>query len=192
MIEDQIKLSMHEIEAGLAHILQSPRNEGRLEMIVRRPAENEREVLEEGQLDMNQGLIGDNWMARGKGRVPDKASEAPDPETQIDIMNARVIALLARDRNRWQLAGDQLFIDLDLSDENLPPGSRIAIGEAILEVSRLPHTGCDKFSARFGSDAIRFVNSPEGRKLHLRGINTRVVKGGRIQVGDVVKKILDG
>jgi MOSC domain-containing protein YiiM len=107
-------------------------------------------------------------------------------------MNARTIELLAREEARWPLAGDQLYIDLDLSDDNLPPGTHLAIGSAILEVSGVPHTGCKKFSARFGVEAMKFVNSPEGKRLHLRGINTKIVQAGTIQVGDVVRKINDG
>jgi MOSC domain-containing protein YiiM len=108
---------------------------------------------------------------------------------QLNIMNSRVIALLAQDKDRWPLAGDQLFIDMDLSAENLPPGTRLALGSAMIEVTDQPHTGCKKFMERFGLDAMKFVNSPVGKQLHLRGINAKVVQPGLIQVGDVVKKI---
>lgn len=179
-------LTMQELEAGLAEILQSPKDEGVLEMIVQRPQVNERKMVEEGQLDPTQGLFGDNWKTRGSSRTEDGSSH---PEMQLDIMNARTIALLAQDKSRWQLAGDQLYIDLDLSAENLPPGTQLQIGSAIIEVTAQSHTGCRKFAERFGQDAHKFVNSPTRKELHLRGINAKVVQPGMIRVGDVVKKI---
>lgn len=169
-----------ELEAGLESIASSPKDEGVLELIVRRPHPNVREVVEEGQLDPGHGLIGDGWKTRGA---------VPDPDTQVNVMNARVIALIAQDRGRWPLAGDQLFVDLDLTHENLPPGARLEIGTAVIEVSARPHTGCGKFVERFGVDAMKFVNSPLGRRLRLRGLNARVVKGGLVRVGDVARKL---
>jgi MOSC domain-containing protein YiiM len=110
----------------------------------------------------------------------------------LNIMNARAVALIAQDRTRWPLAGDQLFVDLDLSDDNLPPGSQIEIGTALIEVSAKPHTGCGKFVERFGVDAQKFVNSPLGRQLHLRGINARVIRAGAVRVGDrAVKRVAE-
>jgi hypothetical protein len=182
-------LSMTELEAGMDYIRQSPKDRGILKMIVRRPVDDEREVVERGELDLSEGLLGDNWKSRGSRQTADGSAH---PEAQITVMNARIIELLAQEEERWPLAGDQLYIDLDLSDDNLPPGTRLAIGSAILEVSAIPHTGCKKFSARFGVEAMKFVNSPEGKRLHLRGINTRIIQSGVIQVGDVVKKINHG
>ena len=179
-------LTMAELEAGLDEIRRAPQDEGVLEMIVRRPQTNEREVLAEGELDTNEGLVGDNWKARGSGATPDGSAH---PEMQLNLMNTRVIALVAQDTSRWQLAGDQLFVDLDLSADNLPPGTRLSLGSAIIEVTPVPHTGCKKFVSRFGLDAMKFVNSPLGKQLHLRGINAKVVQSGIIQVGDVVKKL---
>lgn len=179
-------LSIAELETGLDFIRQSPKDEGMLEMIVRRPYVDGREVLQEGELSVVEGLIGDNWKTRGSKSTEDGSA---NPEMQINIMNARTIALLAQSKNRWQLAGDELFIDMDLSDENLPAGTRLAIGTAIIEVTPAPHTGCKKFAERFGTDATKFVNSPAGKKLHLRGINAKVIQDGNIQVGDVAKKI---
>ena len=179
-------LSMIELEAGMEHIRQAPRDSGVLKMIVRRPKEDEREVIQQGELDLSQGLIGDNWKTRGSRHTPDRS---PSLNAQITVMNARSIALIAQDEERWSLAGDQLYVDLSLSDDNLPPGMQLAIGSAILEVSAQPHTGCNKFSARFGVDAMKFVNSPEGKRLHLRGINTRVIQGGIIHVGDTIRKV---
>ena len=179
-------LTMEALEAGLDEIRRSPKDEGVLALIVRRPQIDGREVLEEGELDLAEGLVGDNWRTRGSSRTPDRS---PHPDTQLNIMNSRVIALVAQDRDRWQLAGDQLFIDLDLSGENLPPGTRLALGSAVIEVTDQPHTGCKKFVARFGLDAMTFVNSPLGKQLNLRGINAKVVQPGAIRVGDVARRI---
>lgn len=179
-------LEMHELEEGLETIRQSPKDHGILNLIVRRPDIEQREVLNEAQLDLHEGLIGDNWKTRPSSRTEDGS---PHPEMQLNIMNSRVIALLAQDEERWQLAGDQLFIDLDLSQENLPAGTQLSIGEAVIEITAQPHTGCKKFAARFGRDAILFVNSQQGKELHLRGINAKVVKAGSIHKGDIVIKI---
>lgn len=179
-------LTMAELEAGLDEIRRSPKDEGVLDLIVRRPQTDEREVLEEGELHPAEGLLGDSWKDRGSSRTPDGSSH---PDMQLNIMNSRVIALVAQDKGRWRLAGDQLFIDLDLSAENLPAGTRLALGSAVIEVTAQPHTGCKKFVARFGLDAMEFVNSPLGKQLHLRGINARVVQPGVIHVGHVVRKI---
>jgi hypothetical protein len=175
-----------ELEAGLDEIHKSPKDEGVLHLIVRRPRTGAREVLTEGELDPHEGLVGDSWRTRASSRTPDGS---PHPDMQLNIMNARVIALMAPDRNRWQLAGDQLFIDMDLSTANLPPGTRLALGGAVIEVTDQPHTGCQKFVARFGLDAMNFVNSALGKRLHLRGINAKVVQPGVICVGDVVTKM---
>jgi hypothetical protein len=183
---DAPHLTTTELEAGLAHIRQAPQDNGVLMMIVRRPAVDAREVLSEAELDAAEGLIGDNWRQRGSSRTPNGSAH---PEMQLNIMNARAIELVAQDTVRWPLAGDQLFIDLDLSDANLPPGTQLAIGSAIIEVTAVPHTGCKKFAARFGADAVKFVNSPEGKQLHLRGVNAKVVKGGALRTGDTVRKL---
>ena len=177
---------METLEAGLDHIRQAPKDRGVLQLIVRRPATEQREVLSEGQLDLVEGLVGDNWKMRGSSRTDDGSSH---PDMQLNIMNVRSIGLLAPDQERWQWAGDQLFIDLDLSDANLPAGTRLTIGEAIIEVTDQPHNGCKKFAQRYGQDAIKFVNSAVGKELHLRGINARVVQPGTIRQGDQVRKI---
>ena len=179
-------LTKEELEAGLKDIMQSPKDNGVIEMIVCRPEVDERDVLEIALLDLDEGLVGDNWKARGSTATPDGSAH---PDAQINIMNSRAIALLAQDKERWSLAGDQFFIDLDLGVENLPAGTRLAIGSAILEVTAKPHTGCDKFAARYGREAALFVNSTEGKKLHLRGINAKVIQAGTVRVGDEVKKI---
>ena len=179
-------LTMAELEAGLAEIRRSPKDEGVLELIVRRPKVGEREVLAEAELDVATGLVGDTWSTRGSRRSKDGLAH---PEMQLNVMNARAIALVAQDRERWHLAGDQLFVDLDLSGENLPPGTRLALGAAVIEVTAEPHTGCEKFVSRFGVDAMKFVNSPLGRELNLRGINAKVVKPGAIRVRDLARKL---
>ncbi len=179
-------LTMKELEQGLDEIRKSPKDNGVLELIVRRPQTDEREVLEEAELDLILGLVGDNWTTRGSRRTLDGS---PHPDMQINIMNSRVTMLLAQDKDRWALAGDQFYIDMDLSAENLPAGTQLKIGSAAIEVTPLPHLGCKKFVARFGMDAMRFVNSDLGKKLHLRGINAKVVRGGVVRVGDVVRKI---
>jgi hypothetical protein len=178
--------SIDELMRGLDAIREAPRDTGTLALIVRRPDIGKREILTEGQLDLVAGLRGDNWRTRGSSKTADKSAH---PEMQINIMSSRAIALIAGNEARWTLAGDQLFCDLDLSRANLPPGMHLAIGDAVLEVTKMPHTGCGKFIARFGVDAQKFVNSPVGRELNLRGINARVVKPGTIRVGDPVVKM---
>jgi hypothetical protein len=178
-------LSTEELHAGLDQIRRAPKDEGVLELIVRRPRKGEREVLQEGQLDLQDGLVGDSWKDRRSSRSPDGRA---NPDTQINVMSSRVIALLSQDKARWPLAGDQLFVDLDLSAANMPPGTQLAIGAAVIEVTPEPHTGCGQFVERFGPAAQQFVNSPIGRELQLRGINARVVRPGTIRVGDVARK----
>jgi hypothetical protein len=179
-------LTIEELQAGLAIIRQSPKDNGVLKMLVRRPREGEREVLHEGKLDLIHGLAGDNWLTRGSTSTPDGSAH---PDKQLNIMNFRVIALLAGEKERWPLAGDQLYLDLDLSADNLPAGTRLALGTAVIEVTAEPHTGCKKFLARFGQPAMKFVNSRLGKQLHLRGINAKVVQPGAIRIGDVARKI---
>jgi len=174
-----------ELEVGLDDLRRAPRDHGELRWIVCRPAQGRREVLEECQLDLVEGLVGDDWRSRGSRSMSGGAS---NPEMQVTMMSARCVDLLAGSRERWALAGDQFFVDLDLSEDNLPVGSRLALGSAVIEVTAPPHTGCKKFVERFGVEAMTFVNSPEGRKLRLRGIHGKVVQGGRVRVGDVVRK----
>jgi hypothetical protein len=186
-MESTVKhLTMEELEAALDHLRGAPKDEGVVKLIVRRPQVDEREVIDVAELDPVGGLIGDSWIRRGSRRTLDGS---PHPDMQINIMNARVTALVAQELERWPLAGDQLYIDMDLSKENLPAGSRIAIGSAVLEVSPLPHTGCHKFVARFGLQAMQFVNSTVGKELCLRGINAKVVQGGVVKLGNKAKKL---
>ena len=179
-------LSMAELEAGMENIRQSPKDQGLLKMIVRRPNVDAREVLHQGELSTAEGLVGDTWKVRVSVHSTDGLANI---NKQITIMNARTIALLAQSEELWPLAGDQLYVDMDLSDDNLPPGTKLAIGSAVLEISSDPHNGCQKFSSRFGVEALKFVNSSEGKRLHLRGINTKVIQAGTIRVGDAVTKL---
>ena len=182
--------STAELEAGLDHIRRSPADNGRVELIARRPAEGAREVLTEGVIDPAHGLVGDDWRVRPTSSTPDGS---PHPGKQVLLMNARVADLVARHPDRWCLAGDQLYVDLDLSEANLPAGTRLAVGDgphpAVLQISPEPHLGCYKFARRFGREALRFVNSPVGRQLRLRGVNCGVVGGGTVRVGDTIRKL---
>jgi len=170
----------------LPHIQQSPQVEGTLALIVRRPQVDAREVIVEGELNFAEGLAGDSWNQRRSSRTPDGS---PHPDMQLNLMNVRVVEAVAGKMKRWPLAGDQLFVDLDLSQANVPPGTRLTIGDAVIEVTPQPHRGCDKFAARFGIDALKFVNSPDGRGRGLRGVNARVIQPGRVRVGDSVRKL---
>ena len=178
--------STEELEAFLPDIQNAPTDGGTLQMIVRRPAIGEREILEAGELNTESGLAGDNWLTRGTSRAPDGP---PVPDAQITIMNSRATSAIAVTRERWALAGDQLYVDMDISVANLPPGTRLGLGDAVLEISEMPHTGCAKFAERFGARALRFAHVGIGSELRLRGVNARVIADGAIQVGDTLKKL---
>jgi MOSC domain-containing protein YiiM len=173
------------LENGLATIRRAPRAAGTVELIVRRPAPEEREVVAEAQLDPDAGLVGDCWLDRGSRATADGSAH---PDMQLTMMGARAAALIARTRERWPLAGDQLYVDLDLSAANLPPGTLLGVGTATIEITDKPHTGCGKFVERFGVDAMRFVNTQLGRELNLRGIYARIVSGGTVRTGDPIRK----
>jgi hypothetical protein len=164
----------------------SPQDGGLLELIVARPEIGERLLLDEAELDSRVGLVGDNWLARGSRHTDDGTAV---PGAQIALMNSRIAQLVAQDQSRWPLAGDQLYVDLDLSSDNLPPGQRLRLGTALLEVTPEPHTGCKKFSARFGVDALAFISTPEGKAQRLRGMYVVVIEAGRIRVGDRLAKV---
>jgi hypothetical protein len=178
--------STADMTAALDHLRAAPREHGTLELVVRRPEIETREVLEEAILDPEHGVVGDTWERRASRTTPDNA---PELDRQLTVMGIRFAALVAGDADRIPLAGDQLYVDLDLSVDNLPAGTRLAIGEAVVEITEPPHTGCTKFVARFGVDAQKFVNSPVGRDLRLRGANARVVVAGSVKPGDAVRKL---
>jgi hypothetical protein len=164
----------------------APRDAGPVVMIVRRPTVDVRETVDVADLDPDAGLAGDDWIRRRSRSTPDGS---PDPEDQLTIMSTRVLSAIEPDRDRWPLAGDQLYVDFDLGVENVPAGTRLAIGDAIVRVSEKPHTGCAKFSARFGSDALRWINGPVGRELRMRGVNARIERAGTVRVGDTVRRV---
>jgi hypothetical protein len=186
LITDVEHLDRATLDAGVDHIRDAPKDNGRVELIVRRPEVETREVLQEAVLDTSEGLIGDSWRARGSSSTPDRSA---NPDAQLTLINVRSATLVAGDLERRPLAGDQLFVDLDLSVTNLPPGSRLRVGAATIEITALPHRGCGKFQARFGTEALKWVNSPVGRELNLRGVNARVVAGGTVRPGDEIAKI---
>jgi MOSC domain-containing protein YiiM len=172
-----------ELESRVDEILAAPKDAGPIEMIVRRPAQNQREVVERADLSTELGLVGDSWI--------DRVDHNGDPyfPAQLTLMNSRVADAVAINRERWPLAGDQIYVDMDISIENLPPGSRIKVGEAVVEISHAPHTGCDKFAGRFGKEALRFANVGVGRENRFRGVNAFVVESGSVQVGDKILKL---
>ena len=186
MSVDIVHLSKEQLEAGLDHVRAAPADHGTLALIVQRPAEDMRVVLDEAELNLAEGLAGDTWNQRASNRTEDGG---PHPDMQLNIMNVRILEQIAGSADRMPLAGDQLIVDLDLSEENLPPWTKLAVGDAVIEVTDQPHNGCAKFSRRFGVEAHRFVNSPLGKELHLRGINARVVTPGTIRQGDTIRKI---
>lgn len=178
-------LSKEQLTAAQDVVATSPSDAGTVEMIVARPEVDERKVLDRGELIVGEGLDGDNYLQRGSSSTPDGKAH---PEAQLNLMNSRAIDLVADgDRDRWPLAGDQLFVDFDLSVTNAPTGTRLGIGSAVIEVTAKPHTGCRKFAARFGQAAARWVNSDNERRY--RGINAVVVQAGTIQPGDTITKL---
>jgi MOSC domain-containing protein YiiM len=182
---DAKHLSSAELEAGLDWIRAAPADHGRLELIVRRPAVDLREVLDEALLTPTEGVVGDNWRLRKSSSTPDGA---PDPDRQLTLVNARLISLVAVQRERWALAGDQLFVDFDLSVDGAPAGTRLEIGSALIELTEPPHLGCAKFVSRYGTEAMRFVNSTTGRSLRLRGAHAKVIVSGTVHQGDAVTR----
>lgn len=181
-MSDMAPVSMAEMVKSVEEIRRSPTEEGRLALIVRRPRSGAREVVAEAELTVAEGLVGDNWSTR-------KPADQLEPERQLTIMNARVAGLLAQSQERWQLFGDQLYVDLELSEANLPSGTRLALGGAVIEVTPVDHTGCKRFAERFGVDAVKWVSTREGKEMRLRGMYAKVVQAGRIRAGDGVRKL---
>jgi hypothetical protein len=175
-----------DLSAHIASVLAAPRDSGRIELVVRRAAVDQREILEEGILDPHEGLVGDDWIRRTSSFTPDGQL---DPNTQLTLMSTRALTAIEPDRDRWPLAGDQIYVDMDMSVSNLPIGTRLRVGTALVEVSPKPHTGCAKFAARFGRDALVWANGPANRELRLRGLNARVIERGIVRPGDTIRKV---
>jgi hypothetical protein len=183
-MSDVTFLNWAQLEAGLDHVRLSPKDYGPVEMIVIRPQPLARRLVAQADVNADVGVVGDCWAAK-----PSSATGKPNPEAQVTLMNSRFAQHIAGTRERMPLAGDQLYVDFDLSEDNVPPGTQLRIGSALLEVSATPHNGCKKFLERFGPDGMPFVNSPEGKRLHLRGINCKVIEAGTLSVGDKVTKV---
>ena len=182
-----VHLDIPALEAGLDTIRGAPQDYGTLELIVRRPVIDGRVVLDEAELSTADGVVGDSWKVRGSSRTDDGRAH---PDMQLNVINARLSRLVGGDDDDVRaLSGDQLHVDLDLSVDNLPAGTRLAIGDAVIEVTEQPHTGCVKFAARFGKEALRFVNVGTGKQLRLRGLNAKVVTPGTIHRGDTITKL---
>jgi hypothetical protein len=175
-----------DLEPHTAHVRAAPRDEAVIELIVIRPGTDQREVVTSARLTPEDGLVGDHWLARGSRKTPDGTA---DLEAQLTLMSTRVLAAIEPDPARWPIAGDQLYLDMDLSESNLPPGTRLAVGEAEVEVTALPHTGCAKFASRFGHDALRWISTHEGRSLRMRGVYVKVLRAGAVRTGDAVHRI---
>lgn len=173
-----------DLEAALALIQAAPKDAGTIELIARRPAAGTRELVDRARFSLELGVVGDGWHRR-----PKKQTGVPNPDQQVTLMCSRAIAAIAPDQGDWALAGDQLYVDLDLSGDNLPPGTQLQVGTAVLAVTAHPHTGCAKFTERFGSDATKWVNSDVGRRLNLRGINARVLVAGEVRRGEMIRKL---
>jgi MOSC domain-containing protein YiiM len=177
--------SREELDTHLRELSELDSAEGTVALIVRRPSEGERETPTTAELTLEEGLVGDRWLASAHTHVDGGVSR----ENQLTLMSTGMLGLIAG-RDRWPLSGDNLLVDMGLDLERLPVGSRLAIGdEVVIRISEIPHTGCAKFSARFGSDALRFVNSPEGRALRLRGVNAHVLQPGTISIGDAIRRL---
>ena len=184
---DPVHRPIAELEVGLAQLLEAPQDRGNLELIVIRPTKEQRQILDEAWLSPEAGVQGDNWAKGCWKSLPDGR---PDPDVQVTIMSARLARLvMGGDKSHWALAGDQLIADLDLSEGNLPVEQRLALGDAVLEITSVPHRGCAKYRARFGDEALRFINTDEGRRMNLRGIYAKILQAGRVRVGDVLKKV---
>ena len=178
--------SRDELLESLPYILSAPADEGQVRAIVIRPAAGQRRMLDRVDVSARGGLEGDHW---AEGCWLSTEDGAPHPDVQVCIMSARCIEAIAGPEANWAAAGDNLFIDMDLSPENLPPGTRVAIGTVELILTAEPHNGCQSFIDRYGRDACVFVNTGPGKANRLRGIYGRVTRDGTIRRGDVMRKI---
>jgi len=167
--------STTELETGLRALSQAPKDAGRLALLVRRDAEHCRETPARVHLSREDGMPGDAW-----GRHATR-----NPESQLAVMRRDVAELIANGQP-LTLFGDNLFVDLDISKANLPAGTRLRVGEAVVEVTPMSHDGCSKFHRRFGPDALHFVNAKPTRDQNLRGIYWRVIESGEVSVGSPI------
>lgn len=186
MEADTVAQPSRDLDPTYADLRAAPRDAAVVTLLVARPGVDQRQAVTEAVLEVEEGMVGDDWKARGSWKVKGAPASV---EAQLTLMSTRVLAAMEPDPSRWPLAGDQVYLDLDLSEENLPAGTRLAVGMAEVEVTALPHTGCSKFAARFGQDALRWISTPEGRALRMRGMYVRVVRAGAVRVGDVVRKL---
>ena len=170
-------LDFEELERLREALPPAPRDEGTLEVIYRRPRKGEREQLAEGELSLEQGLVGDRWVLDADREL----------ERQLTLMQRVHAELVADGPERRALCGDNLLVDLELAEDNVPPGTRLAIGDAELEVTEVPHLGCSQFRGHFGEGALKWVNYKPTRALKLRGVNARILRGGTVRVGDPIR-----
>ena len=169
-----------DIEAALPDVRSSPAEDGTVDLIAVRPAENQRQVVEKAVLTTDSGLEGDNWLERSSGR------DEIYYETHLALMNSRFADAITPDGEGWELAGDQLYVDFDLSVDNAPPATRLKVGTATIEIAAHPHSGCAKYSKRFGREVLMTTRTDEGKRLRLRGVNARVIVPGVVRRGDSV------
>ncbi len=179
--------SLQALKAGLdAMLAAAPKDNGTLDLIVMRPDHDLRVLPQSFEVRGDDGLPGDHWK-RGTGYALEDGTG--DPDAQICMMMSGCIRAIAGDKANWPPAGDNFFIDMDLTPANMPPGTRFAIGSAEFVVTGIPHNGCQSFIDRYGRDACLFVNTGEGKAHRLRGIYARVTRDGTVSVGDTVRKL---
>ncbi len=186
MMESIEHTTSDELNDKMDWLLDSPKDGGVVRGIVVRPATDEREELQEARLSPEGGVEGDRWASTAQRKLKDGRL---NPDVQVTLTNARLIELLAKERSRWSLSGDQIYVDMDLSMENLQPGQRLAIGSTVLEISEVPHRGCSKYRSRFGQAGFDLVDSARGRELRFRGVYAQIVKEGTVGVGDQIHKV---
>jgi MOSC domain-containing protein YiiM len=167
--------TIDELEERWAAAEPAPRGSGSVRLICVRRGGGVHECPDRVEVTLERGVEGDRWID----------GENPVRDAQVTLMNVRVVELIRRDGQPLDTPGDNFLVDLDLAEEALPPGTPLRLGEAVLEATALPHTGCKKFRERFGLDALKWVNDHRDRRL--RGMNCRVLEAGWVAVGDRVE-----